>query len=506
MINILDESVVSRLLQETEGSENRNRKIQAWSAYRISHGDILPYVTDEVAKVLPKSWKQMRMSDISISEKVNKKLSNAYKEPPLRTIPDSEAETESLQNLYKDMRVDQKFSEFDFISNVNRYSLMWVNYRVGTGLQFVPLHPFEFDVVRDKKDGSLEAVILSYPDATITQSTPYDELSSPDSVNQAIANHPADTSSQKRRYAIWTKEHHVSVLASVKRLGNQVEVSLQFEEMANNPNNVNPLGMLPFVYYSKDDGGNPTDYPLTNPITRQAVFYNVLNSDLLSAASLQGYGIRTISATQEILNSMQVLHEGLTTAVELPQNEDSTLPKTELAFVNPSPDLAGQKDTYQSYLIQVLSQHGINGGSVINGDTEGFSSGIDRAIANADVQNIVKSNQVGYQDVEICCFKIIKAWQDEVIGDIKFAPDSDLSIIYPRPQILISDAETLANIEKRLALGLIKKSAALMILNPNLSQSEADKELEEIKGEKVANANSFFQTPEVIDGSDIQED
>ena len=494
-IDLLNQNTVTTILSEIEGSENRNRKVQTWSAYQISHGDILPYVTNDVKKFLPKSWKQMRMSDISLSEKVNKKLSQAYKEPPVRTL-DNPQDSQSLNELYDDMRVDQKFMEFDFISNLNRYSLMWVNWREEVGLQLIPLHPFEFDVIRDPKDGTLEVVILNYPDTTITHQVPLataNSINQADGVNQAISNKQADSSATTKNYAIWTKDQHVSIRADVRSIGNgKVETTITYVDIEDNPNNVNPLGVLPFVYYSKDDGGNPTDYPVVNPITRQAIFYNVLNSDLLSAASLQGYGIRTISATQDILNSMQVLHEGLTTAVELPQSEDTSLPETKLDFVSPSPDLAGQRETYLAYLTQVLSQHGINAGSIVTGGTESFSSGLDRAIANADVQNVVRQNQIGYADIEKEVFEIIKVWQREIVRDIVFAEDDVLSIYYPRPQVLISDKETLENIDKRMSMGLLRKHEALMMLNPNLNEEQAIEKVQTIEEEKMNRASMFF--------------
>jgi hypothetical protein len=314
-----------------------------------------------------------------------------------------------------------------------------------------------------------------------------------DAVNQVISNFQADSAAQTKNYAIWTDDQHVSITATIKRLGNgKIETIITYNDIEGNPGNVNPLGVLPFVYYSKDDGGNPTDYPVVNPITRQAIFYNVLNSDLLSAASLQGYGIRTISATQDILNSMQVLHEGLTTAVELPQSEDTNMPETKLDFVNPSPDLAGQKDTYLAYLTQVLSQHGINAGSIVTGGTESFSSGLDRALANADVQNVVKNNQVGYADVEKAVFEIIKVWQKEIVKEMVFGEDEHLEIFYPRPQVLISDKETLENIEKRMSLGLLKKHRALMMLNPNLSEEQALEEVQSTEQERAARASMFL--------------
>jgi hypothetical protein len=359
---------------------------------------------------------------------------------------------------------------------------MWVNYNEVDGLDFTPLHPFEFDCIRNKK-GKLEVVILSYPDSTITNqaSGRYDTQ---DGINQKISSFQGDQSEITNSYAIWTKDQHVLINAKIKMdVNRKNQISIEYQELEGNSKNINPLGILPFVYCSKSDGGNTQDYPVINPITRQTIFYNILKSDELSAASLQGYGIRVISATSEILNQMEELHEGLTTAIELVQPDDTTLPRTELDFKRPGPDLTGQRESYDSYLMQVLGQHGINGTSAISGEIQEHSSGLDRMLANSDVQKIIKKNQTIFSNVEKQCFEIIKK-HTMFIREFSFNEQSKLSITYEKPKMLLSDSEKLANLEKRLNLGLIKKHQALMEINPNLSEVDAIKELDEIEQEK----------------------
>jgi hypothetical protein len=490
-LNLLDENVVSNLINEITGSENLQRKTAAWGAYQISHGDILPYVTAEVKKLLPQSWSEMRISDISISEKVITKLAQAYREKPIRSVAGNDTDTEFLEELYDDMDADEKFSEFDYICNLNRYGLLWVNYRDEIGLQLTPLHPFEFDVVRSKANGSLECVILNYPNTTITHAVPYNNFNQPDGINQTISNWQADSAATSSNYAIWTKNFHVFVKGTTyTRPDGKRETKVEYYSIPENPTNINPLGMIPFVYFSKDDGGNPTDYPVPNPITRQSIFYNVLKTDELSAASLQGYGIRILSGTSEMLNNIQRLSEGLTTAVELPQPEDPSQPKTELKFERPGPDLVGQRGSYDSYLIQVLSQHGINGGSIIDYKADNYNSGLDRLIANADVQNVIKKNQGGYARVEKYVFEIIEHWL-KITGGQQFAEDSDLNIVYPRPQVLVSDKEMIENLKALIDLGLIEKHRALMQINPSLTEDEAKEQIAEIEAEKAARMGSF---------------
>jgi len=500
--NLLDQQFVTQLISELEGSENLQRRINSWTAYRVSKGDVLPYVTQEVKRILPQSYKQMKMADISVSQKVIEKLSQAYKEKPIRRIEDDESGSELLSETYTEMNADEKFAELDFIYNLNRYAMMWVNYREDVGLQLVPLFPFEFDCVRNSGTGELEIVILNYPDSQITGSTPYNSWDQPDGINQTISNQQADSNSNTKTYAIWTKDQHISVRANTKSLPNgKAQSEITYFDIPGNPSNINPLGILPFVYIASD--GNNTDYPVLNPLTRQTIFYNVLTTDLISAASLQGYGIRILSGSNEILNNIQKLHEGLTTAVTLPQPDSPDQARTTLTYEKPSPDLSGQKATYDYYLFQVLSQHGINPASSISGQGEKYTSGLDRVIATADVYNIVSKNQKTYTNLEKRVFDIVASWND-ITGDTKFNPDSELNIFYPRPQILISDKETLENIKMRMDMGLIEPWQAMQILDPNLTEDEAKEKLASIKSTQDKAVQSFKgKDPNQIDLEDM---
>lgn len=495
--DLLDPNIIQILISEVKGSENMDRKVAAFNSMRIEKGDVKPYVLREVQEILPQSWKQMRISDISVSTKVTKKLAQSYKESPVRSL-ESEVESEALNELYDKLDVNKKMAMYDEIRTLNRYALLWVNFDPSFGLMFTPLHPYEFDVIRDSNNGELEVVILQYPDELITHQGPANESTAgrgfdgfntrSDALNQAISNSQLDSSADEQTFVIWTADQHVIVKARFVDGDGQVHtnpIAIDYITIPSNPNNINPLGVLPFIYSSTDDGGNFTDYPISNPLTGQSILFNVLNSDLLSAASLQGYGIRTLSGTPEMLNSIQKMHEGLTTAAKLPQPEDPGQPPTKLEFVNPSPDLQGQRETYASYLAGVLSQHGLNGESILRDGGGSFSSGLERAIANSDVSNIISMNQNDYSNVEKVAYQVVKRWSQIVDIGMKFSEESELEIHFPRPQILISDNETLQNIKLRLELGLLQKHEALMILNPNLDEGAAKDKIAEIKEEKM---------------------
>ena len=50
---------------------------------------------------------------------------------------------------------------------------------------------------------------------------------------------------------------------------------------------------------------------------------------------------------------------------------------------------------------------------------------------------------------------------------------------------MMSDTEVLANIEKKMALGLMSRADALMVLDPNLDSEEAEEKLQMIDQESL---------------------
>lgn len=431
----------------------------------------------------------MRVSDINLANQITNKRARAYSIPPKRLLT-NENLSQELNEIYKEFGFNRAFKEFDYTFNRSRYGALWLVYREEVQeFQLIPLAPYEFDTVRNKDTGKTEVFILNYPDATITSNV--DDGS--DNLAQLIAESQSDGAPNSKVYALWTDTQHSVVKINRERIktakGTEIKLSVDFVPLENNESNVNPLGVLPFVFLSNDLS---VDYPTPNPLAEQSVDFNIGWSDLLSAAALQGFGQMVFKYPEG--SKLEKVHTGLTTAIELPQSRDPNSPPTEADYINPSPDLNGQLEVLTRYGLSILSDHGITSSQGIAGGAEKFSSGLERMIANADVQSIISNNQDLYSWVEAQVFEIFKAWQRNVLNNPAFE-NEELKIIYPKPKVQISDKEVLENIEKRLNLGLIEKFEALMILDPNMTPDAAQEKLERIKKEKQENAQSFFNTP-----------
>lgn len=503
-IDLTDKRFITRVISEIYSSERRTRQINHLKAYKVYKGAVDEFVQEKLEYMRPKSWKQYTRSDISISAMVVNKIAKSYNDSPARSVEGDDNKTKSYDEIFEKTQGDRYFQEFDQIFNLQREALFWVYYRPQEQrIQFQALAPYEYSVIRNKDNGGeLQVVVLHYPSSRLVGRS-----ASGDGKADIIAESQDDSSADRDTYVFWSATQHVAVEVKREKVisegREQVKVNIDFVPIENNPNNVNPIGRLPFAYLSKDMA---VDNPYLNPITDQTITFNLLWSELLTAANIQGVGQFILKYPEKFQGSLDKLSYGLTTALELPQSSNPDDAATDATYINPSPDLAGQMESYMAYLKQILSQHGINSTQAISGDMSSFSSGLERMIAMADVQDLRMQNQNLYSSLEKEVFEIVKAWdQNEAIATGRgrlFDDDDTLQVYYPKPKVMISDAETLANIEKRLDLGLMEKHEALMLLDPNLSEEEAKEKLARIDETRNENVEGFLNGRQGDDNSE----
>ena len=371
--------------------------------------------------------------------------------------------------------------------------MLWVNYinpidddplSVGK-YNLQALAPYEYDLIRDPLTGEPLIFILHYPDTTITGGD--------DGVEQVITESQKDTAAQSKIYSIYTKDFKVKIKRTV--YANQdLDAKIQIIETK-----ANDIKMLPIAFLSKDLA---IDYPLPSQLTNKSIDWNVLLSDLKTASAAQGHGQLVIKHPQG-----QAIEEptlGKHTAILLPQSSKEKDGPTEASYINASPDLGGQLDVIKFDLINILDDEGIQAKSAIEGGIDGVTSGFDRLLKEADVQDIIEDNQALYVGIEQDVYLIIQAIENHLSAGSFNSPTINVS--FEKPKVMISDAETLANIEKRETLGLLKSYEKHLIINPNLSEAEAQKREEEIQAEAKVKLKEMQDTMSNEDSSEEEED
>jgi hypothetical protein len=484
---ILDETSIHKIISDMDNSDFMDRRKAEYKAMEVYSGGIGHHVGSRLKELFPVSWDKMTISDISLSNKIINKVAQAYKEKPIRKL-DNDDNTQLYNKLTKQGDLNKVFEQFDVIMNRHRHGALWVSLNnpldINKGFLFRALEPYRFATVRNKINGAVEAFIVNFPDREITQIS-----GTGDGIEQVVSEDQSDTSAETKVFGMWTAFQHFIVKvrrAPIRGNVGKKDIQIQIMEIPGNPNNINPLGMLPFYFDTVDPS---VDNPLLNPITDQAINFGVQASNLFSAAAIQGFGQLVISAEEG--SQPQKVQTGLTTSMFLGQPSRPDAPRSTAEYISPNPDLEGQLKTLSFYAKGVVSEHLGTAPSTIGGDSEGFNSGLDRAIASADVQDKIKSNQDNYAEAENWVFDIVKRYYN-VAGSSTFQAEEKLTVLYVKPKILISDGETLKNIKDKMDMGLTDREESLMVLDPNLSPEDAEKRVKEIDQKVKDRATLLF--------------
>lgn len=498
--DLLNPSVILRMLTEAEKLDDKNRRIQSFNAYQVYSGNQKTYVETLLARTRPNSWEGYTISNISVSKIITDKRAQAYNEKPIRNVEGNDSKTEELGDIYKEANANAELQFFDCVFNLNRYSLMWVNYlQKEQRYQFMTLHPYEFILVRDKDTGELLIVGLNYPDIEITSEARQNSQAantgglrsnSSDGLSDLIAEGQIDGAAESNTWVFWSATQHVKVEQKMKpQVINGQEVlkpSIDYIQIPDNPNNVNPLGTLPFIYLSEDTS---VDYPTVNPLTEQSVTFNAQQSETLTSKNVHGSGIQVFKYPERMAGRFQKMKHGQLSAIELPQSSKEGDSPTEFEYKASGAQLQGMMESDLNYLGQIMKEHGIENFEMDAGVNA--MNGISRAIAGASVQKIIERNQQRYSQLEKMMFDKIKAWE-VLLGSRRFSEEDELSIVYPKPKVMVSDEQTLKNIKMMLELGLIEEWEKLQKMDPNLSEEDAKEKLARINAESAARAASFL--------------
>jgi hypothetical protein len=456
----LTPDLVQKLIFEIESMDNLNRKRRAWISNQIREGALWQYVRERIKQMYPKNYSLYTISEYSILKKVVDKKARAYKKQPIRKT-DSD---DTYPMLVKEWGLDQAMATLDQEYCEHKYgllaALMDVDAQGNPIHKFFACSPWEFDCVFDA-DGNLKIVVLSY-------APQYVKNTATDGVNTLIAEQGStDEGANKRVYTFWTANEHFQVNVS----GPMGDINrTKIETVFTDSNGVNPYGVLPFVYCPMTMDVN---YPVASPLPSQTVELNALMSVYLTSANMQ---IGTLVLKYPSDQPINTVSGSLYSTISLPQSKNPDDKTTDATYIAPTPNLAGHKDAVMTYAQAILDEQGITQ-SAIAGNQE-FSSGLDRLIAQADVQEVIESNQELYRKVEQVVFEIVKAQRERVAMPISA---EELTVIYQRPKVLVSDSEILDNIAKMKNLGIFQDYELLQAFDPNLTEDQAKEKIAAIQ-------------------------
>lgn len=487
---------IKSVILEIEKPQNLSRKRTAWDSDQIKNGALKPYVKKRLEQMYPKTHSMYTVTDYSVMKKIVDKKAKAYKEAPIRKLSGDENKNANqiYQTIVDRYGLNQAMKGLDESFNQHKHGLLACfmdRAPLATQAQpmlswkFFSLAPYEYDVVKDA-DGKVRVVILSYPAKSVTPAE------GGDGYNAIISEAgKGDESKQERLYAFWSDEEYVEVIVNGGKGTNNVNVQVRVTESLGK----NPYGILPFVYVPMDYDMN---YPNLSPLPMQTVEFNALFSVYLTSANMQ---VGILKITRPESQKLSIASQSMYTAIEVPQSSDPEDKPSDINFIAPTPNMEGHKSAITTYLTTLLDEQGINGNAVVN-PSEDFSSGLDRLLAQADVQSIIEENQELYLKAEQQVYRIIKRQLASQQQDT-LPPEEKFQIIYRKPKVMISDKEKLENLKVMKELDLWPEYELIMQYDPNLSADEAKKKLIEIEQAKADAAARNADPTKVFNGAQV---
>ena len=474
----LNTEEIHQVIAEIESVDNKLRKRREWIAAQVDEGNLYWYVQEEIKKMYPQTWAAYTISEFSLSKKIYDKKSKSYKEAPRRKLS-SDLETEEYTDILWRNKFNHRMRKADRYYHRHKHFLLTVfpDETKEDKWHFHPLPAYMYDCVFND-DGTLKVVVLSYPDRTVRLGPNTDGLDS-----LIAESGDTDEGNESTVYTLWTDTQCMKVRVK-KAKGTKHVIELLSQER--NADNVNPYGVLPFVFAPELDESN---YPVQSPLASQVINLNALNSIYLTSSNMQ---IGQLVLKYPEGKDIQYVTQGLMTAIKLPQSTNPDDPDTDANYISPSPNLSGHREGVISYMTMILQEQGIENTQVVDAGTQQFSSGFDRLLANADVQGIIEDTQQNvFQDVEQQVYSLVKTIYENYFKRSKFS-DEFIDVTFEKPKILISDSDKLSNLKQMIELGLIEEHEKFTIVDPNLSEEEAMEKLERIEAKKMEKAQAFL--------------
>lgn len=438
----LDSLSILSILSEIGSEEEHERRAAEIESKEIYEGKLHRYVEKKLKKMYPKTWEAYNIADYNIHKKISDKKSKSYVKPPLRKL-DKQSETDDYNAILEEFGFNDVMKKVDLYKNRHSYCglgvirerLNLVDGGIKDKFYFWALAPYEFCVHRDQ-NGNIYAWSI-----------------------------PMGMEGDQEVWTIWTDESQV-------KLKTKDFKGYEIIPIPGNDSFVNPYGVIPFIYVPLDQTG---EYPYPLSLPRQTVELNTNLSVYMTSGNMQ-IGQLVIKFPED--QKFDWIVSGLMTAMKLPQAKNPNIPKTEADYISPNPNLEGHKDSILTFMSMILDEHGMNSNGVVKSG-EKFTSGFDRLIANADVQDIIEDNQDIYTRTENAVFQIIKSMS---LRDGNYTYTSEkLSVKFARPKVLSSDTEKLQNLKMKKELGLWEDWELILEADPNLSEEDAKKKAELLK-------------------------
>lgn len=486
-----------KTIQEILSEPNKERKENSKREYEIFRKRQEPFVLERLRQEFSAETVRTmrRMTSLAVATKVVKEKASIYKNEPTRDFGDlTELQQQQIDNLYKlsNANVKLKMANRMYVLH-DQCAAYIVPDRTKGVIDLRILQPHEYDVIPSLTNPEkAEGYVLNVLDSNqLRQDMRSNQILVPnptggkqrkgifgDQVNQNIADED-DDELLNEFFIFWDDTFNFMTTRD------GLIVDPETFRPLKDPNLLeflNPIEKLPFV----DIAGMKDNEFLVRPsstITQFSLEFNVAFSDLMETMRLQNYSQPVIASKDQPRN----LIIGPQNVIWLQLEEGDTVQPT-FGFESPSPDLSNSLEVLKAAIATFLSTEGLSSDSIQVQGAQTFGSAMERLIAAIEKFEASQDDIDVFRQTERKVFEIKKRWSnllqdtDVLIDDLKLATipeETKLNVRFAEPSVMETMEQKEARVERKLRLGLMSRKRALLEIDPEMTEEQAEELIRE---------------------------
>jgi hypothetical protein len=497
---ILDPEFRKKVIEDIRSPANVARKTEAKKRYEVYKDNTVEYVMLKLKREIKHdetlALMENRAANVSICKKIINKIGRVYGNPPTRKTGN---ETSDIQvtELAKLINFNQKQKKVDRYTRLFKNCLPWfymdkVNENEYRLCQKV-FSPWQYDALENPNDPEDAAVIilsdfidrqsLNIPaggQPQVTQLEAQKLVQSESSIAMASNSIPV---SDTKTFIWWSNKYHFTTdeKGSIVGVGSVTP-----------PDLLNPIGIIPGVPCGEDQDGTFWAEG-GQDLVDGSILINTMLTDRNAIAYMQGWGQLVITGQHIPQEFMVGPHHALTLTYDA--KKDEAEPK--VYMVNANPPLKEWAEMIEQTVAMILSTNNLSPSTVAGSlNLNQMASGVAMLIDRSESTDSIKDKQVEFYWIEMKEWEIIKRWHNLFLGkklliknfsDIGQLPDDlrvTVQFVDDTGEVL-SEADRLANLQKRKDLGLASQLDLVLKDNPGMTQDEAQAKLDALQAQNL---------------------
>jgi len=443
-----------KLIEAIYSTDNQERIAGDRERYMVFNGRVRESIRKAIEKefLLPDTIRELvnRVIPINITQKIVKKLATVYKEEPRREDAHGNAGDTELLEKYEDwLSINHVMMGANQLFKLTKNCLQEIFAHKGTPrVRSLASHTY-----------------TPYNDDPIDPVTP-----------TAFIKHISFGSVDKAddQHVVWSDTEHFTMNGRGEIIPNP-----------DNPDNINPYGVMPFVYINEsDDSLSPIS---DDDLLRMQIVICLLLTDLAFASKYQAWSIiALINATTEKMS----FNPNSVITLESRNGADP-----DIKVIKPELDSDALLRLVESLLGMLLTTKNLSVGSVTGEVTaQQAASGVAKVLDSAESTEDKEIQTLYFKRAEkelwtkLAHF-MIPVWLDNGMLEPEFAgrfsDEFQLSINFPDQRPAITEKDRLDIEVTKLKNNLTTHFLAVQEINPEYTSDEVTQVLDEIKKEKM---------------------